>query len=52
MDYFYDTLPPESSGYYFVGNTIVDFRTKLATPLELEHDRWEVGLIEISYHKG
>ena len=28
------------------------FRTKLATTLELEHDKWEVGLVEISYPKG
>jgi len=38
-----------SSGYYFPATTIADFRTKAARPLEFEHDRWEVGLIEISY---
>jgi len=52
MDHFYVTLPSKSSGYYFPANTIADFRTKLATPLELEHGKWEVGLIEISYPKG
>jgi len=52
MDHFYVTLPSDSSNYYFPGNTIADFRTKLATPLELEHGKWEVGLIEISYPKG
>jgi len=49
MDHFYVTLPSDSSGYYFPANTIADFRTKLATPLELEHGKWEVRLIEISY---
>jgi len=51
MDHFYLTLPSDSSGYYFPANTIADFRTKLATPLELEHGKWEVRLIEISYPK-
>jgi hypothetical protein len=51
MDHFYVTLPSVSSGYYFPANTIADFRTKLATPLQLEHDKWEVGLVEISYPK-
>ena len=52
MYHFYIKLPSDSSGYYFPANTIADFRTKLATPLELEHDKWEVGLVEISYPKG
>ena len=52
MDHFYVTLPSGSSGSYFPANTIVDFRTKLATPLQLEHDKWEVGLFEISFPKG
>jgi len=51
MDHFYVTLPSESPRYYFPANTIAEFRTKLATPLELEHDKWEVGLVDISYHK-
>jgi hypothetical protein len=51
MDHFYVPLPSDSSGYYFHANTIADFRTKLATPLELEHDKWEVGLVEISCPK-
>jgi len=50
MDHSYVTLPSDSSGY-FTANTIADFRTKLATPLELEHGKGEVGLIEISYLK-
>jgi hypothetical protein len=51
-DHFYVTLPSDSSCYYFPANTKTDFRTKLATPLELEHDKWEVGLVKISYPKG
>ena len=52
MDHFYVTLPSDSSAYYFPANTIAEFRTKLATPLELELDTWEVGLVEVSYPKG
>ena len=52
MNRFYATLPSDSSGYYFPTNTIADFRTKLGTPLELEHDKWVVGLVEISYPNG
>jgi hypothetical protein len=49
MDNVYVTLPSESSGLYFPANAIAKFRTKLATPLELQNVRWEVGLVEISY---
>ena len=49
---FYVTLPSPNSDYYFAVNTMPDFRTKLATPLELEHGRWEVRLEDISYPKG
>jgi len=52
IDHFYVTLPSGSSGYYFPANTVSDFRTKLAIPLDLEHDKWEFGLVEISYPKG
>jgi len=51
MGHFYGTLPSDSSGYYFPANKIADFRLKSATPLELEHDKWEVALVEISYPK-
>ena len=51
MDHLYVTYPSESSGYYFPANTIAHFRTKLATPLEVEHDKWDAGLVEISYPK-
>jgi hypothetical protein len=52
MDHFYVTLPSDSSGYFFPNNTIASFRTKLATPIESEHDKWVVGLVEVSYPKG
>jgi hypothetical protein len=47
MDHFYVTLPSD-----FPHNTIANVKTKLATPIELEHDKWEVGLVELSYPKG
>ena len=49
MDIFYVTLPSDSSGYYYPANTIAYFTIKLATPLQLKHNKWEVGLVEISY---
>ena len=52
MYHFIVTLPSDNSGYYFPVKTIAYFRTKLATPLESEHDKWEVVLVEISYPKG
>jgi hypothetical protein len=52
MDQFYVVLPSDSSAYYFPRYTISNFRTKLTTPIELEPDKWEVGLVEISYPKG
>ena len=39
-------------GLLFSCQYIADFRTKLTTPLELVHHKWEVGLIEISYLTG
>jgi len=52
MSNFDFTLPSANSGYYYPANTIANFTTKLATPLELEPNKWEVGLVEISYPKG
>ena len=37
---------------FFPHNTIANFRTKLPTPIEFEHDKWKVRLVEISYPKG
>ena len=51
MEHFYVTLPSDSSGYYIPCNTIANFKTKLATPIELQPDKC-VGLVEISYPKG
>ena len=51
MGHFNVTLPSESSGYYFP-NTIANFTIKLATPIQLWPDQWEVGLVEISYPRG
>jgi len=51
MDNFYVTLQSDSSGYY-PANTMANFTTKLATPVELQHNKWEVGLVEISYPSG
>jgi hypothetical protein len=52
MDHFYVTMPSDSSGYYFPVNTTANFRTKLATPLELQPHTFEVGLGQMSYPKG
>ena len=52
MEHFYVTLPSDISGYYFPNNTIANFTTKLATPIQLRPDQWEVGLVEISYPRG
>jgi len=46
MEHIYVSLPSDSSGY-FPSNTIANFKTKLATPIELKPDEWEVGLDEI-----
>jgi hypothetical protein len=52
MDHFYVTSPSDSSSYYFPTNTIANFTTKLAAPLELTPGTWDVGLVQISYPKG
>jgi hypothetical protein len=52
MDNFYFTLPSDSSGLYFRANTIANITTKLATPLELQHGKWDVVLVEISNPNG
>jgi hypothetical protein len=52
MDHFYVTLPSDSSGNYFPHNTMANFRTNLATPIEVEDEKWEVGLVETTYPKG
>jgi hypothetical protein len=52
MDSFYVTLPSGSSGLYYPINTIANYTTKLVSPLELEPNKWEVGLVNISYSNG
>jgi hypothetical protein len=52
MDSFYVTLPSDSSGLYYPTNTIANYTTKLASPLELEPNKWDVGLVHISFPKG
>ena len=52
MEHFYIILPSDSAGYYFLSNTITNFKSKLATPIDLQPDEREVGLVEISYRKG
>ncbi|CAH1240716.1 Hypp6072 [Branchiostoma lanceolatum] len=45
---FYVTLPSDSSMDVFPDNTVTNYRTKLAHPVELDGE-WEVGLVEIQY---
>ena len=52
MDNFYVTLPADGSGYYYPANTIANFTTKIATPHELQPNKWEVGLVEILFPDG
>jgi hypothetical protein len=52
MDNFYVTLSSDSSCYYYPTNTIANFTNKLATHLKLQHNKCEVGLVEISYSNG
>jgi hypothetical protein len=47
MDNFYVTLPSDSFGFYYPNNIIANLTTKLATPLELEYNKWEFGLVQI-----
>jgi len=50
-DHLYEPLASDSLGYYFAAKKVADFGTKLATQFEMDHDRWEVGLVDISYPK-
>jgi len=52
MNNFYVTLASDISGYYYPANSIDNITTKLATPLELEPNKWKVFLVEISYPNG
>ncbi len=48
---FYLTLPSNSSMEYFPGNTLTNFKTKLAQPIELTGE-WEVALSEFQYSRS
>ncbi len=48
---FYLTLPSNSSMEYFPGNTLTNFKTKLAQPIELTGE-WEVALSEFQYPRS
>ena len=48
---FYLTLPSNSSMEYFPANTLTNFKTKLAQPLELIGE-WEVALSEFQYPRS
>jgi hypothetical protein len=52
MDSFYVTLHSDSSSLYYPTNAIANYTTKLAVPLELEANKWEVGVVNISYPNG
>ena len=48
---FYLTLPSNSSMEYFPANTLTNFKTKLAQPLELTGE-WEVAISEFQYPRS
>ena len=48
---FYLTLPSNSSMEYFPANTLTNFKTKLAQPIELTGE-WEVALSELQYPRS
>jgi hypothetical protein len=52
MESFYVTLPSDSSGLYYPNNTIANYTPKLASPLDLEPNKSEVGLVNIPYPNG
>ena len=49
MDHFYVILQSDTSRYYYHRNTIAYFRSELTRLMEIELDKWEIGLVEISY---
>ena len=49
MDHFYITLPSNSSEAYYGKQPMCNFKTRLAKPIQLPVDEWEVGLAEIIY---
>ena len=49
MSQFYVTLPSNSSEEYYGIQPLCNYRTRLAKPVDLNVDEWEVGLAEIIY---
>ena len=49
MDHFYVTLPSNSSEAYYGTQPLCNYKTRLAKPLHLPPEEWEVGLAEIIY---
>src|SRR5437868_7690927 len=49
MKEFYLTLPSNSSMGVFSNNTAAQYITKLSRTIELNDDKWEVGLVEIIF---
>ena len=49
MDHFYITLPSNSSESVYGKQPLCSFKTRLAKPIQLNVDEWEVGLAELIY---
>ena len=49
MNQFYVTLPSNSSESYYGIQPMCNYRTRLAKPLHIDVNEWEVGLAEIIY---
>ena len=51
MDHFYVIIDKLQFRYYFPSKTIANFKTKLATPIELQPDKWKVAQVNVCYPK-
>lgn len=49
MDHFYITLPSNNSFQFYGKQSMSNYKSKLAKPIHLNVDQWEVGLAEIHY---
>src|SRR5882757_4099384 len=49
MDDFYVTLQSDSSSTHFPNNCITSFKNYFPEPIRLEHEKFEVALVECSY---
>jgi hypothetical protein len=50
MGEFFITLQSDSSSNHFATNTITDFRNQFSPAVELEHNQYQVALVECSYY--